>query len=86
VFAISGIFRADAMVYVEGRNLFRTTDNHTDKSSQETIFSESIVPIRYALEEKMNAYRILVGKPEGNKLLERPSGRWEDNIKWILEK
>jgi hypothetical protein len=29
--------------------------------------------------EKMNAYRILVGKPEGKSPLERPKRRWEDN-------
>jgi hypothetical protein len=31
--------------------------------------------------DKRNAYRILVGNPEGNRLLGRPRGRWEDNIK-----
>jgi hypothetical protein len=31
--------------------------------------------------EKRNAYRILVGKPEGKRPLERPRRRWEDNIK-----
>jgi hypothetical protein len=31
--------------------------------------------------EKRNAYRILVGKPEGKKPLGRPGRRWEDNIK-----
>jgi hypothetical protein len=29
--------------------------------------------------EKRNAYRILVEKPEGNRLLGRPKHRWEDN-------
>jgi hypothetical protein len=28
-----------------------------------------------------NAYRILVGKPEGKRLLGRPRRRWADNIK-----
>jgi hypothetical protein len=28
-----------------------------------------------------NAYKILVGKPEGKKPLGRPSRRWEDNIR-----
>ena len=28
-----------------------------------------------------NAYRVLVGKPEGKRLLGRPRRRWEDNIK-----
>jgi hypothetical protein len=35
--------------------------------------------------EKMNAYRILVGKPEGKRPpLESPRCRWEDNIKMDL--
>jgi hypothetical protein len=29
---------------------------------------------------KSNAYRILVGKPEGKRPLGRPRRRWEDNI------
>jgi hypothetical protein len=31
--------------------------------------------------EKRNAYRILVGKPEGKRPLRRPRRRWVDNIK-----
>jgi hypothetical protein len=34
--------------------------------------------------EKRNAYRILVGKPEGNKPLGRPRRRWVNNIKMDL--
>jgi hypothetical protein len=30
--------------------------------------------------ETRNAYRILVGKPEGMRPLGRPRRRWEDNI------
>jgi hypothetical protein len=30
-------------------------------------------------------YRVLVGKPEGKRLLGRPSRRWEDNIKIDLQ-
>jgi hypothetical protein len=30
--------------------------------------------------EKRNAYRILVGKPEGKRPLGRPRHRWEDNV------
>jgi hypothetical protein len=33
------------------------------------------------LEEKRNAYRILVGKPEGKRPLGRPRHRWEDDIR-----
>jgi hypothetical protein len=35
-------------------------------------------------EEKRNAYRILVGKPEGKIPLGRPRRRWEDNIRMDL--
>jgi hypothetical protein len=34
--------------------------------------------------EKRNAYRILMGKPEGKRLLGRPRCMWEDNIKMDL--
>jgi hypothetical protein len=33
------------------------------------------------IEEKRNAYRILVGKPEGKRPLGRQRRRWVDNIK-----
>jgi hypothetical protein len=34
--------------------------------------------------EKRNAYRILVGKPEGKRPLGRSRHRWEDNNKMDL--
>jgi hypothetical protein len=34
--------------------------------------------------EKRNAYRILVGKPEGKRPLGRPRRRWVDNTKTDL--
>jgi hypothetical protein len=34
--------------------------------------------------EKRNAYRILVGKPEGRRPLGRPRRRWVNNIKMDL--
>jgi hypothetical protein len=36
------------------------------------------------MEEKRNAYRLLVGKPEGKRPLGRPRHRWVDNIKMGL--
>jgi hypothetical protein len=36
--------------------------------------------------EKRNAYRLLVGKPEGKRPLGRPRRRWIDNIKMDLLK
>jgi hypothetical protein len=34
--------------------------------------------------EKRNAYKVLVGKPEGKRPVGRPRRRWEDNIKMDL--
>jgi hypothetical protein len=34
--------------------------------------------------EKRNAYRLLVGKPEGRRSLERPRHRWVDNVEMDL--
>jgi hypothetical protein len=34
--------------------------------------------------ETRNAYRILMGKPEGKRPLGRPRGRWVDNIRMDL--
>jgi hypothetical protein len=36
------------------------------------------------MREKKNSYRILVGKPEGKRPLQRARRRWVDNIKMDL--
>jgi hypothetical protein len=36
--------------------------------------------------EKKNAYRLLVGKPEGKRPLGRPRRRWVDNIRMIWDR
>jgi hypothetical protein len=36
------------------------------------------------MEEKMNAFRLLVGKPKGKSPLGRPRRRWVDNIRMDL--
>ena len=36
------------------------------------------------MEQSINSYRVLVGKPEGETPLGRPRCRWEDNIKMVL--
>ena len=36
------------------------------------------------MEQSTNAYRVLVGKPEGERPLGRPRRRWEYNIKMYL--
>jgi hypothetical protein len=35
--------------------------------------------------EEKGVHRVLVGKPEGKRPLERPRRRWEDNIKIDVE-
>jgi hypothetical protein len=35
--------------------------------------------------ERTGVYRVLVGKPEGNRPLGRPMRRWGDNIKMDLQ-
>jgi hypothetical protein len=35
--------------------------------------------------ERRGVYRVLVGKPEGKRPLERRGRRWEDNIKMDLQ-
>jgi hypothetical protein len=37
------------------------------------------------MREKRDAYRILVGRPEGRRPLGRPRRRWEDNIKMNIQ-
>jgi len=36
--------------------------------------------------ERKGVYKVLVGKPEGKRLLGRPRRRWEDNNKLDLQK
>ena len=37
------------------------------------------------MEQSRNAYRVLVGEPEGKRSSGRPRRRWEDNIKIYLK-
>ena len=37
------------------------------------------------MKEGRSAYKILAGKPTGNRPLGRPSYRWEDNIRMYLK-
>jgi hypothetical protein len=38
------------------------------------------------MRERRSAYRVLMGKPEGRRPLERPRCRWEDVLKRIFER
>jgi hypothetical protein len=37
------------------------------------------------MEEGWSAFKLLTGKPTGNRHLERPRRRWEDNIRMYLK-
>jgi len=37
------------------------------------------------MEERRGVYKVLVGKPEGKRPLERQMHRWEDNMKMDLQ-
>ena len=55
-------------------------------SSPDTIRSLKCRRLRCAghvayMEQSINAYRVLVGKPEGKRPLGSPRRRWENNIK-----
>jgi hypothetical protein len=67
----------------------------TDEELNDLYFSPSIVRViqsrrmRWAghvahMGKGRGVYRVLVGKPEGNRPLGRPRHRWEDNIKMDL--
>jgi hypothetical protein len=63
---------------------------HNFYSSPSTIRIIKLRRMRWAghvarMRVKMNAYRILVGKPEGKRPLGRPRYRWVDNVKMLCK-
>ena len=38
------------------------------------------------MKKRKSAYRALLSKSEGKRALGRTRSRWEDNVKWILDK
>jgi len=38
-----------------------------------------------SMDEERGVYRVLLGKPEGKRSLERPRNRWVDNIRMDLQ-
>ncbi|KAJ4450445.1 hypothetical protein ANN_01869 [Periplaneta americana] len=72
----------------EWRKLLNT-ELHALYSSPDIIRNIKSRRLRWAghvvrMAECRNAYRVLVGRPEGKRPLGRPSRRWEDNIKMDL--
>ncbi|KAJ4436577.1 hypothetical protein ANN_16610 [Periplaneta americana] len=65
------------------------TELHALYSSRDIIRNLNSRRLRWAghvarMGESRNAYRVLVGRPEGKRPLGRPRRRWEDNIKMDL--
>ncbi|KAJ4440590.1 hypothetical protein ANN_08736 [Periplaneta americana] len=65
------------------------TELHALYSSPDIITNIKSRRLRWAghvarMGESRNAYRVLVGRPEGKRPLGRPRRRWEDNIKMDL--
>ncbi|KAJ4430010.1 hypothetical protein ANN_22218 [Periplaneta americana] len=65
------------------------TELHALYSSPDIIRNIKSRCLRWAehvarMGESRNAYRVLVGRPEGKRPLRRPRRRWEDNIKMDL--
>ncbi|KAJ4448500.1 hypothetical protein ANN_10516 [Periplaneta americana] len=65
------------------------TELHALYSSPDIIRNIKSRRLRWAghvarMGESRNAYRVLIGRPEGKKPLRRPRRRWEDNIKMDL--
>jgi hypothetical protein len=60
------------------------------KSSPNTVRVTKSRRMRWAghvarMRERRGLHRVLVGKPEGKRILERPRRRWEDNIEMDLQ-
>jgi hypothetical protein len=64
----------------ELRNLYSSPDIIRQIKSRRMRWAGHVARIG----EGRNVYRVLVGKPEGKRLLERPRHRWEDGIKMDL--
>jgi hypothetical protein len=55
-----------------------------DKTDCNKYRGISLLATSYKMREKRNAYRLLVGKPEGKRPIRRPRRRWLDNIRMDL--
>jgi hypothetical protein len=64
----------------ELHNLYSSLDIIRQINSRRMRWAEHVARIG----EGRNVYRVLVGKPEGKRPLERPRGRWEDGINMEL--
>jgi hypothetical protein len=63
-------------------NLYSSPDIIRQMKSRRMSWAGHVACMR----EGRNVYRVLVGKPEGKRPLVRPRRRWEDGIKWTLQR
>ncbi|KAJ4434035.1 hypothetical protein ANN_16354 [Periplaneta americana] len=91
----AGVCRCRFIFRAEGRGLLVGFIPDVSSATAADIFMVSEVArltrLRWAghvarMGESRNAYRVLVGRPEGKRPLGRPRRRWEDNIKMDLRK
>ncbi|KAJ4442509.1 hypothetical protein ANN_04096 [Periplaneta americana] len=83
------IFGAKRDEITGGWRKLHNTELHALYSSPDIIRNIKSRRFRWAghvahMDESRNAYRVLVGRPEGKRLLGRPRRRWEENIKMNL--
>jgi hypothetical protein len=83
---LRGIFGSKRDEVMQDWRILHNEELHNLYSSPKIIIVIRSTKMRWArhvagLEEKRNAYRILVGKPEVRRSLGRPRRRWMDNIK-----
>jgi hypothetical protein len=64
-------------IYLELHNLYSSPNIIRMTKSRRITRTEHVA----RMAEKRNAYKILVGKPEGKRSLGRPRRRWVNNIK-----
>jgi hypothetical protein len=67
-----------------GRRKLHNEELHNLYSSPNRIIKSRRAEHVARIGEKRNAYKILVGEPEGKRPLGRPRRRWVDNIKMDL--
>ncbi|KAJ4429769.1 hypothetical protein ANN_21973 [Periplaneta americana] len=76
------IFRAKRNEATGEWRKLHNTELHALYSSPDIIMNIKSRRLRWArMGEFRNAYKVLVGRPEGKRPLGRPRRRWEDNIK-----
>jgi hypothetical protein len=72
------------LAYADDVNLLGDNLDTINTNTETVIDSSKKVELEINVEK--TKHMLLVGKPEGRRPLGRPSRRWVDNIRWILER